>query len=362
MKIAVYAIALNERQHVERFLESVRDADLVVIADTGSTDGTVEALRSGGAIVHDIVIRPWRFDDARNASLALLPADVDVCIPLDLDEVLMPGWRQSLEAEWGLATRGRFTYVWSHLDDGSAGSVFWYDRIHARAGYRWVNPCHEAIAPDRLEQRWATLSLTVHHWPDPTKSRGQYLPLLEVGTIERPTDARSSHYLGREYMFNDMNAQAVTELRRHLALPTAVWSDERAASMRYIGRCLMRLGRPDDALASFLEATVESPSTREPWIELAQAYHDTKRWDGCLQAAQSALAVIERSGSYLTEPWAWGERADDLASIAAWHLGDADLAIHHAHAALELAPNDERITANLAWYLDHHAEEPSQSG
>ncbi len=362
MKVAVYAIALNELSYVERFLESTRDADLVVIADTGSTDGTIDALRAGGAIVHEISIKPWRFDDARNASLALLPNDVDVCIPLDLDEVLAPGWRESLEDEWGDATRGRFTYVWSHLDDGSPGSVFWYDRIHARNGYRWVNPCHEAIAQDRLEERWVNLSLNVHHWPDPTKSRGQYLPLLEVGAAERPTDARSSHYLGREYMFNDLHAQAVTELRRHLALPTAVWRDERAASMRYIGRCLMRLGYLDDALSSFREATVESPSTREPWIELAQGCHDTQHWEECLQAALGALAVTERSGFYLTEQWAWGERADDLASIAAWHLGNAEVAIRHAYAALELAPDDERIKANLAWYLDHPAAGSAQSG
>lgn len=353
MKIAVYAIALNERQHVERFLESVREADLVVIADTGSTDGTVDALRVGGAVVHDVSIKPWRFDDARNASMALIPADVDVCIPLDLDEVLEPGWRQSLEAEWGDATRGRFTYVWSHLDDGSPGSVFWYDRIHSRHGYRWVNPCHEAIMPDRTDERWVDLGLTVHHWPDPNKSRSQYLPLLEVGAAERPTDARSSHYLGREYMFNDQHAQAVTELRRHLSLPNAVWKDERAASMRYIGRCLMRLGLTEEAIASFRAATAESPTTREPWIELAQATHDAQQWSECLAAAEQALHVTERTGSYLTEPWAWGERADDLASVAAWRLGLNDLAIRHAEAAIALAPNDTRIAANLQWYQDH---------
>ena len=37
---AVYAIAKNERQFVERFCEAAKDADLILVADTGSTDAS----------------------------------------------------------------------------------------------------------------------------------------------------------------------------------------------------------------------------------------------------------------------------------------------------------------------------------
>ena len=40
MKIAVYTIALNEEKFVERWYESAKDADYLMIADTGSTDKT----------------------------------------------------------------------------------------------------------------------------------------------------------------------------------------------------------------------------------------------------------------------------------------------------------------------------------
>ena len=88
MKIAVYTIALNEAQFVERWYESAKDADYLMIADTGSADGTVEKALALGINVHVISVRPWRFDDARNAALALLPDDIDYCISLDMDEVL----------------------------------------------------------------------------------------------------------------------------------------------------------------------------------------------------------------------------------------------------------------------------------
>jgi hypothetical protein len=36
MKIAVYTVALNEEQFVERWYNSAKDADYLLIADTGS--------------------------------------------------------------------------------------------------------------------------------------------------------------------------------------------------------------------------------------------------------------------------------------------------------------------------------------
>lgn len=47
MKICVYAIAKNEEQFVDRWMDSMREADWVCVLDTGSTDRTVESWRTG---------------------------------------------------------------------------------------------------------------------------------------------------------------------------------------------------------------------------------------------------------------------------------------------------------------------------
>src|SRR5690348_4620503 len=144
MKICVYAISKNEEKFVERFCTSAQQADLILIADTGSSDGTRQRAQSCGAVVHQISIKPWRFDVARNAALALVPSDIDVCISLDLDEVLMPGWREEIERLWNSeTTRLRYRY---HDDEDGIHST--YEKIHARYGYIWHRPCHEFIAPD----------------------------------------------------------------------------------------------------------------------------------------------------------------------------------------------------------------------
>jgi hypothetical protein len=343
MKIAVYAIAKNERRFAERFCASARDADLVLVADTGSTDGTQEALRDAGARVVDICITPWRFDDARNAALALLPRDVDVCIALDLDEVLQSGWREEIERVWtDGATRLRCRYDWG------SGFGFYWQKIHARHGYRWRHPCHEALVHDRIEERWAhTDQLLVVHMPDPNKSRGDYLDLLALTVAEDPDHSQSTFFHARELWFHRRWAEAIAEAHRYLALPTATWAEERCYAMRVIARCHAELGQDEQALAWARRATAEAPHTREPWCELAQQTYRTKRWAECYGAACSALRVTDRQAVYTTDPVAWGAQPHDLAAIAAWNLGLKSEALAHGLDALALAPDDARLRCNV---------------
>ena len=91
MKVCVYAIAKNEEKFARRWLSSMSEADGVYVLDTGSSDETVRLLKEGGAIVKQRIFEPFRFDDARNASLAMVPDDADVCVCTDIDEVFHRG-------------------------------------------------------------------------------------------------------------------------------------------------------------------------------------------------------------------------------------------------------------------------------
>ena len=198
MKIAVYAISKNEEQSVERFCESAKDADLILIEDTGSTDNTAGLARECGATVYDISVKPWRFDKARDTALNLIPGDFDVCISLDLDEILEPGWREEIERVWTSdTTRLRYKFDWG------CGISFFYEKIHHRTGYHWHHPVHEYPRPDnRTNEVYAhTDMLLVSHHPDPTKSRGQYMPLLELAIAEDLNCPRNAFYqIGRAHV------------------------------------------------------------------------------------------------------------------------------------------------------------------
>jgi len=344
MKVAIYTIALNEEQFVERWYESAKDADYLLIADTGSTDGTVEKAKALGINVVDVRVKPWRFDDGRNAALAALPEDIDMCISLDMDELITPGWRDVLSAAWERGvTRPRYKHIWSWNEDGTPGLEFSYDHIHARKGYRWRHPVHECLYVYGMEEKQEWLDgIETHHHPDPTKSRAQYLPLLEMSVKEDPYNDRNAFYFGRELFFYGQNDRAAKELKRHLALPTARWAPERAASMRFIAKA-----SPDEAEEYLLKAVNEAPGRREALVDLAKLYYKRSQWVNSRKYALDALAIKEKPLEYLCEAEAWGAAPHDYASIACYRLGLYDEALVHAQNAVDIDPADPRLQANL---------------
>ena len=346
MKVAVYTIALNEEQFVDKWYESAKEADYLLIADTGSTDNTVQYALERDIDVIPISIKPWRFDDARNASLAALPDDIDYCIALDMDEVLLPGWRKELE---GMITQGvtrpRYKYTWSWKEDGTPGLQYGGDKIHARHGYRWKHPVHEVIISDRVPEVQGWCGLEIHHFPDHTKPRSQYHPLLKVAVEEDPHDDRNAYYYARELYFAGLYEEAAQEFRRHLSLPKATWKAERASSMRYLAKV-----EPKNARRWLISATLEDDSRREPWVELALLDYSQSSWDSCLYHAMQALTIEEKPLDYLCEEFAWGATPYDLVALASYHLGKNHDAIEYGLKAVELAPTDERLVRNLSFY------------
>ena len=352
MKIVVYAIAKNESSFVDRWMDSMSEADQVVVLDTGSDDGTAERLQARGAQVTVERIVPWRFDQARNRSLELVPEDADVCVCTDLDEVFHPGWRSALEGVWTPETRqASYRYTWSFQPDGSEGVVFWQEKIHARRGFRWVHPVHEVLEWVGEGERGPMVSvqgIQLDHHPDPKKSRGQYLPLLELSVAEDPEDDRNLHYLGREYLYYGRWDDCIRTLTRHLALPKAVWRDERAASMRYIARAHARKGERDEARDWYLRAAAEAPHLREPWTDLAMLLYEDQEWEGVLYATACALKIRERPRTYICEAEAWGSLPHDLRCQAYYHTGRLPQALEEARLALAAAPSDPRLAGNAA--------------
>jgi glycosyltransferase involved in cell wall biosynthesis len=215
MKVAIYTICKNEEHNVHGWLGSIINGmephDPIVVCDTGSTDDTLKNFTGYDiGFPHRISIDPWRYDDAHNAALALVPADADVCIPLHLDERLEPGWRAALEAKWkvGICTKAYYTYNFS------ATYSFQQNRIHARKGYRWRHPAHEGIYPygGAREVTVHIPELVITQRQDGKKDRSNTLHLLEMGVNEMPHDARMRHYLGREYMYRGNYNLALRQL------------------------------------------------------------------------------------------------------------------------------------------------------
>ncbi len=344
-KIHIYTIAKNESKHCERWVKSCAGADGMHVLDTGSADSTVELLTSLGVHVETQTFNPWRFDVARNEALKLLPADADIAVILDLDEVLCDGWRSIIEKAWDSVpgtTEIRHLYAWS------PHHVFQNSRVHTANGYVWKKPIHEVqVHTEGKPVAVYIKDKLIVHMPDGAKSRAQYLDLLKAATEEDKTDERSSVYYGRELYFNRKWSEAITELKRYLSLPTATWSHERSFAYQIIGVCFSSLLMNTESEHNLLRAVAEEPCRREAWYHLGDHYRTIGMFLNGYASAMRGMSVVKRPYYYIDEQKVWTYGMHDLASVCAFYSGLKDESRVHALRAFLAEPEDKRLINNL---------------
>lgn len=353
MKICVYAISKNEEKFVDRWYSSMKEADAIYVLDTGSNDKTVEKLKKHNINVKQEIINPWRFDNARNISLEMVPEDTDICVCTDLDEVLVKGWRKELEKSWeNNTTRLYYTYNWSIDENGKPKISFIYDKIHKRQGYKWIYPVHEVLKYEGIEKTVTNENIILNHYPDRNKSRSSYLNLLELAFKENPDNDRICHYLGREYYYHEEWNKSIDMLIKHINLETSNWRDEKAASMRYISRCYVNLNRYDEAYMWLNKAIKETPYLRDPYIEKALLAYNLKDWKLVKENVLKALMITEHNKTYINEAFSWDYTPYDLLSLADYYLGNYKEALDYINKAIDMDNSNERLISNKKLILD----------
>jgi GT2 family glycosyltransferase/glycosyltransferase involved in cell wall biosynthesis len=372
LKIWINTIAKNEIDHVERFMHFCADADGVVVVDTGSNDGTPEKLTELGATVKVVKFDPWstleeyrkieahggnpfRYDLPRNLALDMVPHDADVCISIDLDEVLVPKWRSIIESIWekGVTTHLDYQFAWQMTDPaptnphelyhnltlGIRSNVeFHYNKIHQRYGYLWQSPIHEKIVTkaDFTNEVWASYpGVLVCHYQKYKADRANYLPLLELAVSEDPDDIHSLFYYARELGYRNEHLKAMAAYQRFLAHPKAgEWAPERSSACSHIAIANYQLAtRPQSSPAErdhhkrevykwAMRACSEQPGQREGWVELAARCYDLGDLAGCYWAAKQALTIDPRDNikSYTGNKECWGHKPHFYISIAAFWM------------------------------------------
>ena len=85
-KVTAYIMAKNEESRIAQCIESLKWCDEVVVADTGSTDNTVEIARNMGCLIMKIPFKG--FGPTRNSIIDKIESPWIVCF--DADEVCTP--------------------------------------------------------------------------------------------------------------------------------------------------------------------------------------------------------------------------------------------------------------------------------
>lgn len=324
-KIAVYGIFKDEEKFIKRFLESCKDADEIVLCDTGSTDKTISIIEEfvndfrlwNKITVEKITVLPWRFDDARNTALQFISPDIDICISLDSDEYLQKNWKEIIQKEYDpTVTRyyHRFCSFWNEQETNK--SEHWHERIHVRRGYKWALPVHEILERYDGEEKikWLT-NFWMYQKPDMSKNRGSYLPLLEISTVERPDIWKSWSFLASEYFMQNRKTEALTALDKALALPDS----DKSYIHNFKAKIFEELGRFNEAVNSLREAISANPNMREYAVYMAQAYERRFYQTGEQHLIQMAKLMISgaekittRTDGYSYNPDCWDESFEKI--------------------------------------------------
>ena len=215
MKTAAYTICKNEIKYVEKWLYYSKDFTYRVLLDTGSTDGTWEALQEAAKSDPNLIIEqktwtPWHFSQARNYNLAMIPQDVDWCLSPDLDEYfsinVLDQMKKTIEENPSVTNIACDRLdIYSYQVRVGPPDTIPTNKIHRRHDYHWVQPIYEHLwfkyHDTRKEVEIYNKDIYLVHDQDFKKqSRPElYIKMLKEEFDSNPTNCWTLWYLLNHY-------------------------------------------------------------------------------------------------------------------------------------------------------------------
>lgn len=308
-RLTLSMIVRNEEQFLEGCLHSVQGVvDEIVIADTGSSDRTIDIARGYGARVISI---PWQndFSAARNASLQ--QATGDWILYLDADERLASGQGVTLRALLSNTHAGAFTLLVGgdiELQAGRFAHSNAYPRLFRRYPLiRFEGKVHEQIAPSiqRLGMTIVPSNIVVEHLGyaqgvDITREKcKRNIALLRTQLEEDPDDAYARFQLGNSLTILKQFGDARGELEQALRSPL-LSSPIRANIMNLFAEIDVNEQQFERALECYRESLRYAPrQTMARWF-MGGVLMNQRRFDEAIPLLQEL--AVQATGCGQTPP------------------------------------------------------------
>ncbi len=342
--ICLNMIVRNEAHIVGEVLDAVAPyVSSWVIVDTGSDDGTQDAIRSHMrtlGIPGELHEREWRnFGHNRTEALELARGHADYIWVMDADDMVVGTLDFSgLTADCYLLRYG-------------SGFSYWRRQIF-RSGLRWryegvvheYAVCDDPATDARLDGDYYIDSRRLGGRNlDPKKyERDRDLLLAEVA--RNPDDARSVFYLAQSYYDAGDPANALEWYRRRAGM--GGWDEEVYYALFRCGECQVLLGAPwSEIQDAYLRAWETRPVRAEPLHALARQYRIEGRHQlGYLFAERAASIPLPADDALFVGADVYDWRALDEQAICAYWIGKymESFALCRVLLASPSLPDDER--------------------
>lgn len=353
-KICVYGIAKNESKFVNRFMDALEEIkEHVYILDTGSTDDTMDLFRKRGAKIQQKHYDNFNFDVARNDSLNLVPEDYDVCVCLDIDEIIQKGFVGIINKLWSDdTTQMEYPTYYTVDNNGNPIQQFMNNKIHSRKNFKWIYPIHEVLEytgnnPNVIE----TQEILVIHKPDLNKERNFYLNLLEKRVENFPDDSRNLLLLTREYNSYGRYDECIKTAHKFLDL-NINYAPQRVQAMCYLANSYKGLKMYEEAEMWTDKALEETEVTREIYLQKILIGFEKKNYEEVIKNAYEALKIKEYNKRVIDSPACWNGTIYDYMSLAYYYLQDYDNAIKYVDLTIDQNPDIERLKENRKIFIN----------
>jgi len=261
MKLSTVLIIKNEEACLEKCLESIKDADEIIIVDTGSTDSTLEiAKRYTDKIYHF----PWTndFSEARNFAKSKCTSDWILSIDAD-HQLLTPISEVKEEIK---KTNKRVLNIKSKSGNNwHYRAVLWKND----PDIKWVGKVHENlnIIGEENTNIERNCDYSINHKIDPKRNLNILL------TMEMTP--RNLFYIAKEYLDLKEYEKAIEYFDKYL--PIATWLDEKAEAYFYKAKSLWLLSRGSEARESCFEAIKLNPMMKKALVLCSEMHFEPWR-------------------------------------------------------------------------------------
>jgi glycosyltransferase involved in cell wall biosynthesis len=269
--LSVCMIVKNEEEMLARALESVKDADEIIVCDTGSEDRTVEIARTFTDKVYTDFV--WCDDFAAARNHANNKATGDWILVIDADERLREGGMALIRE----AIEGAKKALSCNVVARNNTQNFYNVRVYRNTPeIKWCQPIHNYlnVAADVQCEAQVEFGYSPAHANDPDRA----LRILSKTVEENPECVRERYYLAREHWYRRDYEKAVEELDQYLSRSRFV--AERADAFLMKARCLWALRRGEDARNACLKALSNNANFKEAVLFMADMSweHNAKTW------------------------------------------------------------------------------------
>ena len=293
MKISIFSIVKNEHEMCAGAWDSVKDADELIIVDTGSTDDTVEIAKT---YTDNVSYFKWIDDFSAAKNFAMSKCSGDWVMGLDADCRLEEGGIEKMRKAIDKYGKDHDVINVTLVSADCPGNAHIMPKIFRNDGsIKYSGAIHESV--NKLGYGNGEVKINYYYGPSHKLDPDRNMRILEKETKKHPNNPRWKYYLAREYYYINNWETALSLFSEYIKI--SKFKAEKGDAYLLVSKCLFQLSRGDEARSHCLKAIEINPDHEEALRFMAELHYEPwkRKWLQFAEIAENrgVLFVVNRA-------------------------------------------------------------------